>query len=238
MEHHHGSGLVEGNPWTLVGMSWIVILTLAIISYLGMRNRGKIPGPLQSILEFAVSGMFNFIEGIIGHDGRKYAPFITTLFFYILFLNLLGIIPGLRSPTSALNMTIALALCSFFYVQFQAIRQNGPVKYVKHFWGDPWWLGFLMFPIHIIGELAKPLSLSIRLFGNIFGEDKIIVILAAMSPYIIKPWLKLLPIQFPMMAFGVFTSFIQALIFTVLTAGYLTVLISHAEEATTLAEQH
>jgi F-type H+-transporting ATPase subunit a len=86
-----------------------------------------------------------------------------------------------------------------------------------------------MFPIHVIGELAKPLSLSIRLFGNIFGEDKIIVILAGMSPFIIKPWLKFLPIQFPMMAFGVFTSLIQALIFTVLTAGYLTVLISHEE---------
>ena len=217
-------------------MSWLVILGLAFVSYLGLRKPGRVPGPLQNVLEMAVSRMFSFVEGIIGPGGRRYAPFVATLFFYILSLNLLGIIPGLRSPTSALNMTIALAICSFLYVQFQAIRQSGPWGYFKHFWGDPWWLGFLMFPIHIIGELAKPLSLSFRLFGNIFGEDKVIVILAGMSPYIIRPWLKYVPMQFPMMALAVFTSFIQALIFTVLTAGYLTILVGHAEEATPAAE--
>jgi len=235
---HHGSALVEGNPWTLVGMSWIVIIGLAVISYLGMRNPSRAPGRLQNTLELAVSGLFNFVEGIIGPGGRKFAPFVATLFFYIFSLNVMGVVPGLRSPTSALNMTIALAICSFLYVQFQAMRANGLWGYVKHFWGDPWWLGFLMFPIHVIGELAKPLSLSFRLFGNIFGEDKVIVILAALSPYIIKPWLKVLPLQFPMMALAVFTGFIQALIFTVLTAGYLTIMLGHAEEAPMLAEQH
>jgi len=208
-----------------------VILALAAISYVGLRNPKKAPGPLQNVLEFVVSGLFNFLEGIIGPSGRRYAPFIGTLFIYILCLNLMGVIPGLRSPTSWLSMTVALALCSFCYVQFQAIRSNGPWGYFRHFWGDPWWLGFLMFPIHVIGELAKPLSLSVRLFGNIFGEDQIIVILAALSPSILKMlWLKIIPIQFPMMAFAVFTSFIQALIFTVLTAGYLTVLLGHSEE--------
>ena len=211
-------------------MSWLVILGLGLVAYLGLRKPSKIPGPLQNVLEMAVSGLFSFVEGIIGPDGRKYAPFVATLFFYILSLNLLGVIPCLRSPTSALNTTIALAMCSFCYVQFQGIRSNGLSGYVKHFWGDPWWLGFLMFPIHVIGELAKPLSLSIRLFGNIFGEDKIIVILAMMSPYVLKPWLKYVPIQFPMMAFAVFTSFIQALIFTVLTAGYLTVMLDHGAD--------
>ena len=225
---HHGSSLIEGNPWTLVGMSWVVILGLAVISYLGMRNPRRLPGPFQNTLEFAVSTMFGFVEGIIGPGGRKYAPFMATLFFYILCLNLFGVVPLGRSSTGGLNMTIALALCSFTYVQFQAMRSNGIVGYLKHFWGDPWWLGFLMFPIHVIGELAKPLSLSIRLFGNIFGEDKIIVILAGMSPYLLNNvWLKYVPIQFPMIVFGAFTSFIQALIFTVLSAGYLTVLIGH-----------
>jgi len=238
LEHQAGSSLVEGNPWTLVGMSGVVIVVLVAISHLGARRPSRVPGPLQNVLEMTVSGLFNFVEGIIGPEGRKYAPFISTLFLYILCMNLLGIIPGLRSPTSGLNMTVALALCSFFYVQFQAARHNGLWGYIKHFWGEPWWLGPLMFPIHVIGELAKPLSLSIRLFGNIFGEDKIIVILAAMSPYIIKPWLKFVPIQFPMMAFAVFTGFIQALIFTVLTAGYLTVMISHAEEAPVGIERH
>lgn len=211
-------------------MAGAVIFILTVVSILGTRRMQKVPGTLQNLLELTVSGLFGFIEGIIGHDGRKYAPFITTLFIYVLSLNLIGIVPGFKSPTSGLNMTLALGLSAFFYVQFQAVRVNGPIGYFKHFWGDPWWLGPLMFPIHVIGELAKPLSLSIRLFGNIFGEDKIIVILAGMSPFLIKPWLKFVPIQFPMLCFAVFTSFIQALIFMVLTAGYLTVLISHESE--------
>lgn len=240
MEAHHASALVEGSPWTYVGMGGIVIVLLVAMSIFATRRMSKIPGPLQNMLELAVSGLYSFIEGIIGPGSGKYVPFIATLFLYILFSNLIGIIPGFKSPTSGLNLTIALALCSFGYVQFQAIKQNGIVKYVKHFWGEPWWLGFLMFPIHVIGEIAKPLSLSIRLFGNIFGEDKIIVILAGMSPILIKylPWTRFIPIQFPMLPFAVFTSFIQALIFTVLTAGYLTVLISHDEEAHAPAGSH
>ena len=231
--------MIEGNPWALVWMSWIVIVFLSIIAYLGTRKRSKTPGTLQNLLEMAVSGLLDFVEGVIGPGGRKYAPFIATLFLYILCMNLLGIIPGFKSPTSGLNMTVSLALCSFAYVQFQAIRHNGALNYLKHFWGDPWWLGFLMFPIHVIGELAKPLSLSIRLFGNIFGEDKIIVILAAMSPYIGKAiWLRYVPLQFPMLAFAVFTSFIQALIFMVLTAGYLAVLVSHGEEEAATSAAH
>jgi F-type H+-transporting ATPase subunit a len=228
LEHHAGSALVEGNPWALVAMSWLVIIVLSLVAIIGLRKRDKIPGPLQNMLEIAVSGMFGFVEGIIGPGSRKFAPFVATLFFYILLMNLIGVVPGLKPPTGGLNMTIALALCAFAYVQFQAIRHNGLIGYLKHFWGDPWWLGFLMFPIHVIGELAKPLSLSIRLFGNIFGEDKIIVILAAMSPFLLhKAWLRFVPIQFPMMALSVFTSFIQALIFTVLTAGYLTLMLTH-----------
>ncbi len=230
MEGHHGSGLVEGAAWSLTFYAGIVIVLLVAMSILATRRLSRIPGPLQNVLELAVSGLGSFIEGIVGPGSSKYVPFIATLFLYILALNLIGVVPGFRSPTSGLNTTIALALCSFFYVQFQAIKVNGPVNYIKHFWGEPWWLGFLMFPIHIIGELAKPLSLSIRLFGNVFGEDKIIVILAGMSPFIVAPWLKYVPIQFPMLAFAVFTSFIQALIFTVLTAGYLTVLITHESE--------
>jgi len=213
-------------------MSGIVIVILLIGSYLGMRRPSKVPGGLQNLLEMIVSGLYDFVESIIGPCGRNFAPFIATIFLYILFMNLIGLVPLMRSPTSSLNTTIGLALTAFCYVQFQAMRAHGILGYIRHFVGEPLWLAPLMFPIHVIGELAKPLSLSIRLFGNIFGEDKIIVILAGMSPYIIKPWIKFVPVQFPMMAFGAFTSFIQALIFTVLTAGYLTVLVgSHTEES-------
>lgn len=229
MSHNGESGLVEG-PLALLGISIIVILILGFVSFLGTRRLRKVPGPLQNLLELVVGGLLNFVETIIGPGSRKYSPFIATFFIYILCLNIIGVIPGFRSPTSWLSMTIALALVSFAYVQTQAILHNGFWNYLKHFWGEPWWLGPLMFPIHVIGELAKPLSLSIRLFGNIFGEDKIIIILAALSPAIISKYVRVIPIQFPMLAFAVFTSVIQALIFTVLTAGYLAVMISHEEE--------
>lgn len=239
MEHHGGSALVEGSRWAPVIMSGIVILFLAIISYLGTRRMQKVPGRLQGILEMLVTGLFDFVEGVIGPGGRKYAPFVASLFIYILLMNVFGVIPGYKSPTSGLNMTIALALCAFFYVQTQALKANGFVGYIKHYVGDPWWLGPLMLPIHIIGEIAKPLSLSIRLFGNIFGEDKIIVILAGMSPFLFKlPWFKFVPIQFPMMLFAIFTGIIQALIFMVLTSGYLTILVSHGDEAHATSSPH
>lgn len=238
MEHSGGSALVEGSKWAPVIMSWIVILFLAIVSFIGTRKMEKVPGKFQSVLELLVSALFDFIEGVIGPGGRKYAPFIASIFIYILVMNVFGVIPFFKSPTSGLNMTIALALSAFFYVQVQAIRANGFVGYIKHFVGDPWWLAPLMLPIHIIGEIAKPLSLSIRLFGNIFGEDKIIVILAMMSPYLIKPWIKYLPIHFPMLIFAIFTGVIQALIFMVLTSGYLTILVSHGDEVHTTSSPH
>jgi len=229
---HHGGGteLVEGSPWVLVYMSWVVIAVLVGVSFIATRRLRKIPGPLQSLLELAVTGLFNFIESVIGPGGRKYAPFIATFFLYILLMNLLGIIPFFKSPTSGLNMTAALALCAFFYVQYQAVRANGLLGYIKHMMGEPIWLAPLMLPIHVIGELAKPLSLSIRLFGNIFGEDKIIIILAGLlyaSKFVLARYL---PIQLPMLFFAIFTSIIQALIFTVLTAAYVTIMIGHSEE--------
>jgi len=231
LEHNgSGTGLVEGNPWILVYMSWVVIAVLVGVSFFATRRMQKIPSRLQSLLELTVTSLFNFIESVIGHGGKKYAPFIATLFLYILLMNILGIIPFFKSPTSGLNMTVALALCSFFYVQYQAIRANGLLGYIKHLMGEPIWLAPLMLPIHIIGELAKPLSLSIRLFGNIFGEDKIIIILAGLLYASKIVLVRYLPIQLPMLFFALFTSIIQALIFTVLTAAYVTIMLGHEEE--------
>jgi F-type H+-transporting ATPase subunit a len=219
-------------------MSWIVIAALAILAYLGTRRMRKVPGPLQNVLEMTVSSLFNFIESVIGPGSRKYCPFVATLFLYILVMNVMGVIPGFKSPTSGLNMTVALALCAFFYVQYSAIRANGLWGYIKHMTGEPIWLAPLMLPIHLIGELAKPLSLSIRLFGNIFGEDKIIVILAGLVALSHMPVVKYIPIQFPMLLFAVFTSVIQALIFTVLTAAYITIMVAHGDESHGASASH
>jgi F-type H+-transporting ATPase subunit a len=113
-------------------------------------------------------------------------------------------------------------------VQYCGFRAHG-IKYLKHFLGEPLWLAPLMLPIHVIGELARPLSLTIRLFGNIFGEDMVIIILILITKEVIGTFL--LPAQFPMMLFGVFTSFVQALVFSMLVAIYISVATEQHEEA-------
>jgi len=214
-------------------MSGFVILALAVISILATRRLQKIPQTTtQGLVELVVSSLNNFVVGIIGPGGERYTPFIGTIFIYVLSMNLLGLIPGFKAPTSNLSITIAMALTVFVMYNYYGIREVGALKYLKHLLGEPLWLAPLMLPIHIIGELARPLSLSIRLFGNIFGEETILVILAGMS---FALWrihgipVVALPYQFPMMVFAVFTSFVQALVFTMLSTIYISIAVSHEE---------
>jgi len=210
-------------------MSGIVIVGLTVLSWLGTRRLQKTPGRRQGLIEIIVGGLNGLVENVAGPSGRKHTPFIGTLFIYIFCLNVFGIVPFMRSPTANLSTTIALALLAIIYVQVQAIRALGFWSYFKHFVGEPWWLFPIMLPLHIIGEIAKPVSLSVRLFGNIFGEDTILAILAGMSPFIVFHWLRIVPVQFPMMIFAVFTSLVQALIFSVLTMGYLALFLGEHE---------
>lgn len=229
-EHsEESSGLVHGSPWLFVGYSFIAMGVLLLTGFLATRRISRIPGPLQNLMELLVGGLENFFVGVVGPGGERHVPFLVTLFLYILVMNLMGAIPFMKPPTSTLNMTIALALVTIVYVQIQGIRANGLKGYILHFWGEPWWLGFLMFPIHIIGELAKPVSLAIRLFGNIFGEETVVLQLALLGPIAIAGF-KVIPIQFPMLLFGLFTSVVQALVFSVLAAGYIVVICSGHEE--------
>lgn len=225
----------EGSPWLLLAMSGLVILVLIIISILATRRLRKIPETAgQGLIELIVTSLNNFVAGIIGPGGEKYTPFVGTIFIYILSMNLLGLIPGFKAPTSSLSITIAMALVVFVMYNYFGIREVGLLKYLKHLLGEPLWLAPLMLPIHIIGELARPLSLSIRLFGNIFGEETILVILAGMSFALIRyhgiPVITL-PVQFPMMVFAVFTSFVQALVFAMLSTIYISIAVSHEEHA-------
>ncbi len=215
-------------------MSVLVIVVLAVVSILGTRRLSKIPTTRsQGMLELIVSSLNNFVVGIIGPGGEKYTPFIGTLFIYILTMNLLGLVPGFKAPTSGLSITVALALIVFAMYNYYGIKESGFVPYMKHLIGEPLWLAPLMFPIHVIGELARPLSLSIRLFGNVFGEETILVILAGMSFALIKYHgipVVTVPVQFPLMVFAVFTSFVQALVFSMLTTIYISIAVAGHEE--------
>jgi len=213
-----------------VVIAWIVILFLVLLSVVTTRRLRRDPRGVQNLLEYVIEAFNNFFTQVIGPHGPRYVPLLGTLFLYILSLNLVGLIPGLLSPTASLNMTLALGITTVLIVQYYGIRDNGLKGYIMHFIGEPVWLGFLMLPLHIIGELAKMLSLSIRLFGNIFGEDTIIVQLALFALLVLPKWLPV-PLQFPMVLFAIFTSFVQALIFSMLTAIYIAVITAHEEHS-------
>ncbi|MCX6375475.1 MAG: F0F1 ATP synthase subunit A [Armatimonadetes bacterium] len=220
----------EASPWLLFGMSALVIVVLAAFSVLATRRLATMPSSrLQNLVELVVSSLNDFVVGIIGPKGEKYTPFVGTLFIYIFAMNLLGLVPGFKSPTSGLSITIGLALVVFVVYNVAGIREVGLWPYLKHLAGEPIWLAWLMLPIHLIGELARPLSLSIRLFGNIFGEETVLMILAGMT-YVIIPYVVAIPTQFPIMLFDVFIAFVQALVFSMLTAIYISVAITGREE--------
>jgi F-type H+-transporting ATPase subunit a len=214
--------------------SWIMMATLVVLVRVGTRRMKAVPGRFQSIWEWTYQTLEGFARNMIGDEsGRRLAPLLGTFFLYILLLNLGGIIPGFVSPTSALNTTVALALCCFLAVQYHGFRSQG-LRYLMHFVGEPWWLFPINLPIHILGELARPLSLSVRLFGNIFGEDTVIAQLITLGVIAIgaRGLVVPVPIQFPMLLFGIFGSFVQALVFTMLAASYLSgAVVMHGQEA-------
>jgi len=170
------------------------------------------PGKIQQLLEVSIEFINAQLEEIIGHGGQKYLPMIGTIGFFILLMNLAGMIPGFMSPTSRVNVTAGCALVVFLYYNYLGIKKHGLVKYLGHFAGPVWWLAPLMIPVELISHLARPFSLTVRLFANIYGEDLIIAVFFGLLPLI-------LPL--PIMALAIFTSFLQAFIFMVLTMVYI-----------------
>jgi F-type H+-transporting ATPase subunit a len=213
----------------VVVVSWLVIIGLTVLSYMATRRLQRIPKGLQNAMETVVGALEGYTTGVMGPSGKKFAPLVGTFFIYIFSMNLLGIVPGMLAPTANLTTTIALGLVAITVVHFHSIRILGVKNYVMHYFGEPLWLAPLMFPLHVIGELARPLSLAVRLFGNIFGEDKVVISFAMLSPFILG-WIPI-PLQVPMMAFAIFGGFVQALVFSTLTAIYIVVTVGeHAEE--------
>lgn len=211
-------------------MSAAIIIFLGLFSILATRRLQKVPGKLQSLLEIVVEGLENFVKSQMGHAAGPFIPFIGTLFIYIFVMNMLGQIPLFHSPTSNFNTTIALTLIVFFVTQYQGVKNNGIVGYLKHMAGKPIWLAPLVFPLHLMQEfLSRPLSLSMRLFGNIMGEDTVIAIFIGFSPFLLGfiP----LPIHMPMVFLALLGSTIQAMIFSLLASFYIAGAIGiHDEE--------
>lgn len=220
MEHHYyflteilaALGLGHfAHEYQHVVYSWLIMLILVIGALLLARGIRLLPRKGQNILEMIVGGLEDFMVDITGPEGRAFFPFIGTIFLYILVSNLIGLVPGFFSPTANINTTLSLALCTFILTHIIGIKFHG-VKYIKHFLGPVWALAPLMFIIELIGHLARVMSLTVRLFGNIFGKEKILGILFALAGLYLAP----LPILF----LGILVSFIQAVVFMLLSIVY------------------
>ena len=191
--------------------SWFVILLLIVFAVLATRKIEMIPTKAQNFFEIVISGMEEFMVDVTGEEGRWFFPVIATVFIYIATCNLLGLVPGFYPPTASINTTAACAIPVFLFTHFIGIKYHG-IKYIKHFLGPVWWLIPIIFPIEVIGHLARILSLSFRLFGNITGHELVLAILFMLAGAFFAP--------LPIMAMGIFVSFVQAFVFFLLSTMY------------------
>ena len=206
----------------LLIVTGVTVLGLLLRSWLSVEN----PGKLQIVLEDAVRALQGLLTDWIGPQGTKFLPLIATLGLFILIGNYMGLIPGLMAPTSSINVTLGLALTTWVYYHIQGVKAQGLWGYLKHFAvppGSPVIMAPLMLLIEIISHLARVMSLSLRLFGNIFGEELVILILFTIIPFLVP---------LPMMLLGLVTGGLQAFIFVLLSIIYLqgAVAVEHHED--------
>ncbi len=211
-------------------IAMLILMTLALTALaLVVRSRLSVenPGRLQIVLEDFVNLFHGLLDDFVGPKGRQYLPLVGSTFLLIWFSNLAGLVPGLMAPTSNLNVTLGCALTVWVFYHIEGIRAQGIVAYLKHFAlppGSPVVMAPLMLIIEVISHLARVMSLTLRLFGNIFGEELVIIILASLIPFFVP---------LPMMFLGLLTGTLQALIFVILTMVYLggAVAVEHHDEA-------
>lgn len=220
MEIHHVSFLTHWieawfhvhPPDHIVMAVFVALLLSGFAVWFRRRISVDTPGRLQLVLEAIVGGLLGLLRENVGPRGRPFLGLVGTLALFILVSNLMGLVPWFSSPTVSINMPVGCALVAFLYYNWQGIRAHGARKYFAHFLGPNPFLAIVMLPVEIISHVSRILSLSVRLFGNIFGEELVVVVLAFLVPFVV-------PI--PMMAFGVFGSTLQAFVFTMLTVIYL-----------------
>jgi F-type H+-transporting ATPase subunit a len=192
--------------------SWLVILLFIIFGRMAAKKVTLIPGKLQNVFEVVIDGIESFQVDMMGEHGRPYFPLIATIGLYVFACNVMGLLPGLLSPTANINTTLSVALVTFFATHYVGIKYHG-FKYIKHFMGSFMPLAPLMLPIEIISHLSRVLSLTLRLFGNIMGEDLVLAILMILAGKFLAP--------LPMMGLAIFTSFVQAFVFSLLAMLYI-----------------
>jgi F-type H+-transporting ATPase subunit a len=199
--------------------TWLVMLFLILVGAAAAKGVSMIPTKMQNLFELIVSGIEEFMVDITGEEGRWLFPIVATVFIYIAVCNLIGLIPGFLPPTASLNTTASCALVVVVFTHVIGIKYHG-VKYIKHFMGPVWWMIPIIMPIEIIGHLARILSLSFRLFGNMMGHELVLAILFGLAGLFFAP--------LPIMALGIFVALVQAFVFFLLSVMYFTGAMEHA----------
>jgi len=194
-----------------IAYTWLIIILMLVLSVLATSALKAVPGGLQNFMEVVVGGIENMIVETMGEHGRPFFPLIATLAIFILVSNLTGLIPGFFPPTANINTTAACAVIVFLSTHVVGIKHHG-LHYLKHFMGPIAWLAPIMFFIEVIGHLSRPVSLTLRLFGNMNGHELVLMIFFGLAPFLVP---------LPMMLMGVLVSFIQAFVFMLLAMIYI-----------------
>jgi F-type H+-transporting ATPase subunit a len=174
--------------------------------------------PAQQIAEMLHEFIGGQAEQVIGHGYQRYQAYVTCIFLFVLICNLTGLIPGITAPTTSIMVTLGLAIPTFFFYNFHGVREQGPIGYLKHFAGPVWWMAWLIFPIEIFSDVIRVMSLSVRLYANMFAGDLVTMV-----------FFSLVPVGIPVIFLGLhlFVSLIQAFVFMLLTMIYLSLAVSH-----------
>jgi F-type H+-transporting ATPase subunit a len=210
-------------PWYTVMFILACLVSLVLIWILRGRATDNVPEDGQQILEIGLGSIRNLLVDLVGEHGMKYFPIVATFGVLVLVSNLFGFIPGVLPPTASINVTLALAITSFVYYNYIGIKENGLLGHLRHFAGPSGLLlALFLFPIEIISNLVRPVSLSVRLFGNIFADEQVLFNIANLyAPYT----LFVLPVL--IMPLGLFVAVVQTFIFIFLSMMYVAE-VSHA----------
>ena len=210
----------QERPWENYIAMQLLVALFVIVLFAILRPRLSVerPGKLQQIFELVHEFLTGQADENVGHEGHRYVAYFGTVFLFVLFCNLIGIFPGFESPTMTPSVPAGIAVATFCYYNLMGIQANGIFKYAAHFAGPIWWMAPLMIPIEIVSHMARPLSLTIRLFANMFAGEKV-------TGVFLKLTLLFVPALF--MGLHVFVSFLQAYIFMLLTMMYVGGAVSH-----------
>ncbi|HEY3377397.1 MAG TPA: F0F1 ATP synthase subunit A [Armatimonadota bacterium] len=208
--HEEHVPFFDTQGWFFI-ISMMAFVIIALFGIFGMRRRQLIPSGTQNVLEWVIEALYGIPVMVMGERGRVYGRFIATFFLYIVVANFLGLIPILKSGTASLSVTLGLALVGFVAVQYFGFKTHG-IRYLAHFLGPVPFMAFLILPLEVISEFVRIVSLSMRLYGNMNGEEQVISALATQMHPLVA--VVLLPLQ-------ILTIFLQAFVFSLLITVYI-----------------